>query len=104
MSSGKLSPTDAQPSPPPFNRINFPLYSVSALSCNHVIVTGGGGAANTGVFNGFVSSDENFLVIAGWNLYLIYGWVFYRQFAKLVMKTMRMWLTKCNDIPLEHPP
>jgi len=34
-------------------KINFPLYSVSPLSCNHVIVTGGGGAANTGVFNGF---------------------------------------------------
>jgi hypothetical protein len=38
-----------------YNRINFPLYSVSPLSCNHVIVSGGGGAANTGVFNGFVS-------------------------------------------------
>lgn len=40
---------------PAQGKINFPLYSVNPLSCNHVIVAGGGGAANTGVFNGFVS-------------------------------------------------
>jgi len=36
-----------------YGRINFPLYAVSPLSCNHVIVAGGGGSSNTGVFDGF---------------------------------------------------
>jgi len=38
-----------------YGRINFPLYAVTPLSCNHVIVGGGGGSSNTGVFDGFVS-------------------------------------------------
>jgi len=34
-------------------RVEFPLYSVSVLGSRHLIVGGGGGAANTGVKNGF---------------------------------------------------
>jgi len=34
-------------------RVEFPLYSVSVLSPRHLIVGGGGGAAKTGVKNGF---------------------------------------------------
>ena len=36
-------------------RVNFPLYQVMMVSPRHVLVGGGGGAANTGVYNGFVS-------------------------------------------------
>lgn len=36
-------------------RVNFPLYTVQMLTSRHVLVGGGGGAANTGVANGFVS-------------------------------------------------
>lgn len=41
---------------PQLGRINYPLYAVTPLSCNHVIVSGGGGSKNTGVFDGFVSA------------------------------------------------
>lgn len=48
---------------PDLGKINFPLYAVAPLSCNHVIVTGGGGSSNTGVFNGFaiceIGMDNN---------------------------------------------
>ena len=36
-------------------RVNFPLYNVNMISPRHVMLSGGGGAANTGVRNGFVS-------------------------------------------------
>ena len=36
-------------------RVNFPLYNVNMVSPRHVMLGGGGGAANTGVRNGFVS-------------------------------------------------
>ncbi|XP_059477452.1 prolactin regulatory element-binding protein [Neocloeon triangulifer] len=36
-----------------FARVNFPLYCVEMLDSRHVLVAGGGGAANTGVKNGF---------------------------------------------------
>jgi len=38
-----------------FARVNFPLYCVEVLDSRHVLVAGGGGSANTGVKNGFVS-------------------------------------------------
>jgi len=34
-------------------QVNFPLYNVTLISPRHVMFTGGGGAANTGVHNGF---------------------------------------------------
>lgn len=34
-------------------RVNFPLYNVNMISPRHVMLSGGGGAANTGVRNGF---------------------------------------------------
>lgn len=42
-------------------RVNFPLYSMEMLTSRHVLVAGGGGSANTGVANGFVSSELNLI-------------------------------------------
>ena len=36
-------------------RVNFPLYQATMITPRHIMVAGGGGAANTGVFNGIVS-------------------------------------------------
>ncbi len=36
-------------------RVDFPAYCVSAITDRHILVGGGGGAAKTGVKNGFVS-------------------------------------------------
>ena len=36
-------------------RVNFPLYQATMITPRHILVAGGGGAANTGVFNGIVS-------------------------------------------------
>jgi hypothetical protein len=36
-------------------RVNFPLYQACMVSPRHLLLAGGGGAAKTGVFNGFVS-------------------------------------------------
>jgi len=36
-----------------FARVDFPLYAINMISPRHVLVAGGGGAANTGVKNGF---------------------------------------------------
>ena len=36
-------------------RVNFPLYQATMITPRHLLVAGGGGAANTGVFNGIVS-------------------------------------------------
>lgn len=36
-------------------RVEFPLYGITVLSPKHLLVGGGGGAAKTGVKNGFVS-------------------------------------------------
>ena len=36
-------------------RVEFPLYCVACVSPRHLLVAGGGGAAKTGVKNGFVS-------------------------------------------------
>ena len=36
-------------------KVNYPLYSIRMLTDRHFIVAGGGGAAKTGVKNGFVS-------------------------------------------------
>jgi len=33
-------------------RVNFPLYQATMITPRHLLVAGGGGAANTGVFNG----------------------------------------------------
>lgn len=44
-------------------RVNFPLYCVEALDSRHVLVAGGGGPANTGVKNGFVSDFHYFFKI-----------------------------------------
>jgi len=33
-------------------RVNFPLYQATMITPRHILVAGGGGAANTGVFNG----------------------------------------------------
>jgi prolactin regulatory element-binding protein len=33
-------------------RVNFPLYQATMITSRHLLVAGGGGAANTGVFNG----------------------------------------------------
>lgn len=35
-------------------KVNFPLYAVKMLTDRHFVVAGGGGAAKTGVANGFV--------------------------------------------------
>lgn len=37
-------------------KVNFPLYTIKMLTDRHFIVGGGGGAAKTGVYNGFVST------------------------------------------------
>ena len=37
-------------------KVNFPLYAVKMLTDRHFVVAGGGGAARTGVANGFVIS------------------------------------------------
>jgi len=47
-----------------FARVDFPLYSISMVSSRHLLVAGGGGAANTGVKNGFeifeiINNGEN---------------------------------------------
>lgn len=44
-------------------RVDFPLYTLQTLTNRHVIVAGGGGAAATGVANGFVSINLNKPVI-----------------------------------------
>jgi len=36
-------------------KVSYPLYAVRMLTDRHFIVAGGGGAAKTGVKNGFVS-------------------------------------------------
>lgn len=36
-------------------KVDFPLYSVQMVSPRHILLGGGGGAAKTGVKNGFVS-------------------------------------------------
>lgn len=36
-------------------RVNFPLYTIQMLDSRHILVGGGGGSANTGISNGFVS-------------------------------------------------
>ena len=36
-------------------KVSFPLYTIKALSGQHILVAGGGGSAKTGVANGFVS-------------------------------------------------
>ena len=36
-------------------KVNYPLYAIRMLTDRHFIVAGGGGAAKTGVKNGFVS-------------------------------------------------
>ena len=38
-------------------RVNFPLYQACMVSPRHLLLAGGGGAAKTGVFNGFVSAE-----------------------------------------------
>lgn len=51
----------------PAAKVNFPLYAVEMLTDRHFIVAGGGGAAKTGVSNGFVCS-KNYKIITGmWN-------------------------------------
>ncbi len=35
-------------------KVNFPLYGIDMLTDRHFVVAGGGGAAKTGVSNGFV--------------------------------------------------
>ena len=39
-------------------RVNFPLYQATMITPRHIMVAGGGGAANTGVFNGIVSQQR----------------------------------------------
>lgn len=46
-------------------RVNFPLYNVGVLSPRHIIVGGGGGAAKTGVKNGFVCLKRSDLCSTG---------------------------------------
>lgn len=48
MSSPKESRGD------PAAKVNFPLYAVEMVTDRHFVVAGGGGAAKTGVYNGFV--------------------------------------------------
>jgi len=43
----------------PAAKVNFPLYAVEMLTDRHFVVAGGGGAAKTGVSNGFVCSENN---------------------------------------------
>ena len=40
-------------------RVNFPLYNVILVSPRHIMLGGGGGAAKTGVHNGFVSTQNH---------------------------------------------
>lgn len=44
-------------------RVNFPLYAVQSLTSRHILVAGGGGSSKTGVANGFVNFNINFLVV-----------------------------------------
>lgn len=48
-------------------RVNFPLYSVQLLTCRHILVAGGGGAARTGVSNAFVSKKQLFVSLELYN-------------------------------------
>jgi len=52
-------------------RVNFPLYQVEMISPRHLLVAGGGGAAKTGVFNGFVSTFINTNLILNTKLILV---------------------------------
>ena len=51
-------------------RVNFPLYQAMMISPRHLLVGGGGGAAKTGVFNGFVRIFIDF-----YNNYLLDSYV-----------------------------
>lgn len=42
-------------------KVNYPLYAIRMLTDRHFIVAGGGGAAKTGVKNGFVSIYLSYL-------------------------------------------
>jgi len=50
-------------------RVNFPLYQAMMISPRHLLLGGGGGAAKTGVFNGFVrdSSGTRLFSFIHWN-------------------------------------
>ena len=52
-SDWKMSSSDSLPEL--LCRVGFPLYGITVLSPRHILVGGGGGAAKTGVKNGFVS-------------------------------------------------
>jgi hypothetical protein len=41
-------------------RVNFPLYQTCMISPRHILLAGGGGAAKTGVHNGFVRKFIDF--------------------------------------------
>ncbi len=39
-------------------RVDFPAYVAAVVSPRHILIAGGGGAAKTGVKNGFVSERK----------------------------------------------
>lgn len=55
-----MAPT-RRPSDGLLARVNFPLYSVEMLTSRHILVSGGGGSAKTGVANGFVSHFQSII-------------------------------------------
>lgn len=50
----------------PAAKVNFPLYAVEMLTDRHFVVAGGGGAAKTGVSNGFVCSENDEKLTGMW--------------------------------------
>ncbi|XP_037085914.1 prolactin regulatory element-binding protein-like [Pollicipes pollicipes] len=48
-----MSDKDENPSGELLAKVSFPLYTIKALSGQHILVAGGGGSAKTGVANGF---------------------------------------------------
>ncbi|KAF0297582.1 Prolactin regulatory element-binding protein [Amphibalanus amphitrite] len=46
-------PEDENPTGELLAKVSFPLYTIKALSGQHILVAGGGGSAKTGVANGF---------------------------------------------------
>ena len=53
-------------------QVKFPLYNAMLVSSRHIMLGGGGGAAKTGVHNGFVSQQGHIVrnIIVG-SLYLV---------------------------------
>lgn len=64
----------------PAAKVNFPLYAIEMLTDRHFVVAGGGGAAKTGVSNGFVCFKILF-----YTKYWLKNITFHRQFTSWLL-------------------